>query len=69
MLRIFNAIEVEEAPEAPPGTLSFSENELLASAGKGSVALLDVQLEGKKRMPVRDFMRGLHFKPGARFHQ
>jgi methionyl-tRNA formyltransferase len=69
MLRIINALEEDEAPEALPGALSFSENELLVSAGKGSVALLDVQLEGKKRMPVRDFMRGFRLKPGDRFHQ
>jgi methionyl-tRNA formyltransferase len=68
MLRIFNALESEKAPEALPGTLSFSETELLVRAGSGSVSLLDVQLEGKKRMPVRDFMRGFRLKPGDRLH-
>ena len=69
ILRIFNALETEGASEALPGTLSFSENELLVSAGSGAVSLLDVQLEGKKRMSVRDFMRGFRLKPGARLHK
>jgi methionyl-tRNA formyltransferase len=68
ILRIFNAMELDRPSLALPGTLSFSDNELLVSAGKGSVSLLDVQLEGKKRMPVRDFMRGFRFTPGDRLH-
>ena len=68
MMRIFNALEKDTPSSSPPGTLSFSETELMVSAGNGSVALLDVQLEGKKRMPVRDFMRGFRLKPDDRLH-
>jgi methionyl-tRNA formyltransferase len=32
------------------------------------VSLLDVQLEGKKRMPVQEFLRGFRLKPGDRLH-
>jgi len=66
ILRIFRAVEIDTPSPALPGTLSFSETELLVSAGNGSVSLLDVQLEGKKRMPVRDFLRGCRLKPGDR---
>ena len=68
MMRIFDALEKDTPSSSPPGTLSFSETELMVSAGNGSVALLDVQLEGKKRMPVRDFMRGFRLKPDDRLH-
>jgi methionyl-tRNA formyltransferase len=66
ILRIFQAVGTDTPSSALPGTLSFSETELLVSAGGGSVSLLDVQLEGKKRMPVQEFLRGCRVKPGDR---
>jgi methionyl-tRNA formyltransferase len=68
ILRIFQAAEMDTPSPAPPGTLSISGNELLVSAANGMVSLLDVQLEGKKRMPVREFLRGCRLKPGDRLH-
>lgn len=64
ILKIFQAVEIDRPSPALPGTLSFSDSELLVSAGKGSVSLLDVQLEGKKRMAVHEFLRGCRLKPG-----
>ncbi len=68
ILRIFQAAEMDTPSPAPPGTLSISGNELRVSAGNGMVSLLDVQLEGKKRMPVHEFLRGCRFQPGDRLH-
>lgn len=68
ILRIFRAAEMDTPSPAPPGTLSIFENELRVSAGDGMVSLLDVQLEGKKRMPVHEFLRGCRLKPGDRLH-
>ncbi|MBA4397440.1 MAG: methionyl-tRNA formyltransferase [Syntrophus sp. (in: bacteria)] len=68
ILRIFQAVEMDTISPALPGTLSISENELLVSAANGRVSLLDVQLEGKKRMPIQDFLRGCRVKPGDRLH-
>jgi methionyl-tRNA formyltransferase len=66
ILRIFQAAETDAPLSASPGTLSISGNELLVSTANGMVSLLDVQLEGKKRMPVKDFLRGFRLKPGDR---
>ncbi|MFH1079979.1 MAG: methionyl-tRNA formyltransferase [Pseudomonadota bacterium] len=66
ILRIFQAVEMDTPSPAHPGAISFSENELLVCTGNGSVSLLDVQLEGKKRMPIQDFLRGCRLKPGDR---
>jgi methionyl-tRNA formyltransferase len=68
IMRIFRAVETDTTSPAPPGTLSISGNELLVSASNGMVSLLDVQLEGKKRMPVQEFLRGFRLKPGDRLH-
>lgn len=64
-LRIFQAAEAGALP-APPGSLCIAGDELRVSAGGGSVSLLDVQLEGRKRMPVQDFLRGCRLRPGHR---
>jgi methionyl-tRNA formyltransferase len=66
MLRIFQAVEIDMPLPAPPGTLSIHGNALRVSAGNGSVSLLDVQLEGKKRMQIQDFLRGCRLQPGDR---
>lgn len=66
ILRIFQADGMDTPSPTPPGTLSISGNELIVSAGNGTVSLLDVQLEGKKRMPVQEFLRGCRLKPGDR---
>ena len=42
----------------PPGTVLKSDRELVVATGKGQLYLLEVQLEGKKRMPVDAFLRG-----------
>jgi methionyl-tRNA formyltransferase len=39
---------------------------LPVAAGDGLVFLREVQLEGKKRMPVQDFLRGYPLRPGER---
>lgn len=66
ILRIFQAVGMDTPSPALPGTLSISGNELLVTAGNGMISLLDVQLEGKKRMPVHEFLRGCRLKPGDR---
>jgi len=47
------------AGAAPPGQLKVEERRLLAGCGEASVLeLLEVQLEGKKRMAAADFIQG-----------
>jgi methionyl-tRNA formyltransferase len=44
---------------APPGELAAEGNRLFVAAGSGTqLELLEIQLEGKKRMPVADFLHG-----------
>jgi methionyl-tRNA formyltransferase len=47
------------ASAAPPGELFVERDRLFVAAGSGTqLELLEIQLEGKKRMPVGDFLRG-----------
>jgi methionyl-tRNA formyltransferase len=58
-LRIFAAAaEPADVTEAPGTVTGESAGTLRVTAGNGYVLLKEVQLEGKKRMTVRDFLRG-----------
>lgn len=49
-----------------PGTVVYIGNsELIVACGEGTaVAISEIQLEGKRRMSVRDFLNGVKLKPG-----
>lgn len=46
---------------------SLSGEGLIVACGHGALELLEVQLEGAKRMSAADFMRGQHISEGASF--
>jgi methionyl-tRNA formyltransferase len=53
-----------ESLAVPPGELVVERDRLFVGAGSAtSLELLEVQLEGKKRMPVADFLRGTAPQP------
>ena len=56
-LKIFAATPLAE-PVAAPGVLHGREDGLLIGTGDGSVLVTDLQLDGKKRMSAREFLRG-----------
>ena len=58
---------VEEADSgAKAGTIvSIAKDEIAVQTGKGILLLQEVQLEGKKRMPVDAFLRGYQLEKGA----
>jgi methionyl-tRNA formyltransferase len=63
-LKIFAASPLEQ-PVLAPGALAASEDGLLIGTGDGCVLATDVQLEGKKRMNAREFLRGHPIAEGA----
>jgi methionyl-tRNA formyltransferase len=51
----------------PPGEMKVEGDRLLIGCvGNSALELLEVQLEGKKRMAARDFVHGYRPKPGER---
>ncbi len=59
VLKIFKAKKDNSTPNIPPGAHSTDKKTYLKFAAlDGYVHVMDVQLEGKKRMPVEDFLRG-----------
>jgi len=65
-LRIFMAEAEAVAVTDAAGTVGpLSAKGLRVTTGDGYIYIRDVQLEGKKRMPVQDFLRGFKLPEGA----
>ncbi len=64
-LHVWNAASLQRA--VPVGELLVEADRLFVGCGTGTLLeLLEVQLEGKKRMPARDFVHGYRPRTGER---
>ncbi len=64
-LKIWEADVIEKDAELGPGTVEGVEKSYLdVACGKGVLRICSLQLEGKKRMAVKDFLLGYEIKPG-----
>lgn len=63
--KIFRSRPLEGTGE-PGKILVIENNRVVIGTGKGVLAAMEVQLEGHKRMPVSDFLRGFNLSPGDR---
>jgi methionyl-tRNA formyltransferase len=65
-LKIYKAKIVDDKTEfdTPGEIIKINSNELIISTKKGSLAILELQLEGKKRMQIAEFLRGYPLKCG-----
>jgi methionyl-tRNA formyltransferase len=53
-----------------PGTITkVGKNSITVACGKGSLAITELQIEGKKRMPAREFLLGCKLYYGEVFHK
>ncbi|MCI8530325.1 MAG: methionyl-tRNA formyltransferase [Lachnospiraceae bacterium] len=48
----------------PGEVIGVDKNSIIVSTGKGALCIEEVQLEGKKRMSVHDFLLGVKVMPG-----
>ncbi|MEI6534608.1 MAG: methionyl-tRNA formyltransferase [Verrucomicrobiaceae bacterium] len=65
-LKVHQASVVEDAAACPiGGTVISTEGRLLVSCGSGVLELIEVQLEGRKRMSAAEFLRGHPQEPGT----
>lgn len=67
MLKIYRAKPLCEAADGEAGTVSsVTKDSVIVNTGEGKLALWEVQLEGKKRMPVKDFLLGCRMGKGEK---
>lgn len=67
MLKIYRADVLTEAPDGEAGSVSsVTKSKLIVNAGDGKLILREIQLEGKKRMAVKDFLLGCKVGKGEK---
>jgi methionyl-tRNA formyltransferase len=68
VIRVWRARAVEGAALAPPGTIVTADaGGIQVATGAGALMLTELQRQGSKRLPVRDFLAGFPIPAGARF--
>ncbi len=50
-----------------PGTVVRCENDLVIRTNDGAISILEIQQEGRGRMPVQEFLRGFEIHEGDQF--
>lgn len=65
-LKIWKADIVKtESTEAPGSVIEVSSDAIVVKTGNGAISIKEIQLEGKKRMTVHDFLLGYKVAVGA----
>ena len=57
-LKIWEAEVVPEVPGKPGTVVAVDKQSFTVATGEGSLKILELQIEGKKRMPSKDFLLG-----------
>ena len=65
-LYIWRATPLPETLPGPPGTIHLDGRRLLVATGEGCLSLEEVQGEGKRRLPIEEFLLGQRGLEGAR---
>ncbi len=66
-VKIFKSTPAGVGKSGSPGMLYQEGGHLFAATGNGWLELLEMQLPGKRKMPVREILNGLHLEKEARF--
>lgn len=65
LCKIFSATFEAKIQKDPPGSInSDGKQKLEVAVEDGIIEILSIQLEGKRKMEVRDFLAGFSFRPG-----
>lgn len=66
-LKIYRTRILDEDAPGLPGTLLETRKRLVVACGRGSVEILELKPESRKRMTGEEFLRGYFLHPGERF--
>jgi methionyl-tRNA formyltransferase len=67
ILKIYRSQFVDVDKKCTSGEVLQADNKLIIKTNDGAIELLDLQLEGKKRMSAEDFLRGYRLTIGEKF--
>lgn len=66
-LKIWKAKAIKSVSERPGSVVEVKKNSFTVACGKGALEILEVQLEGKKRMETNAFLLGYKISEGDQF--
>lgn len=64
MFKIHKAVSVQDNSQALPGTVLKADGRLIIKAGQNAVEILEMQMQGGKRMRAKDYLLGHTLKAG-----
>lgn len=67
-IKIYRTKIFSESDVSDPGIILKSAHSLIVGTGKGSLEILEIQQEGKRRMSIDEFLRGYSLKEGDKFN-
>lgn len=66
-LKLFSAaVDRTDSGEIAPGMMLEEGEHVVVGTGEGRVSVAEIQVQGRRRMPVRDFLHGFSIAPGSR---
>jgi methionyl-tRNA formyltransferase len=66
-MQVHRAERVQKSSQLPPGAIATESGRLLVGCGHGTALnVIEVQLDGKRRMTAQEFINGYRPKPGDR---
>ena len=63
-VKIYRTKIITGVEKRNPGEIYITDDKLIIHTGGGAVEVLDIQMEGKKRMSAEEFLRGTRFNTG-----
>jgi methionyl-tRNA formyltransferase len=67
-MKVWKVKPLECSEQAAPGTvLEVTKNDIKVACGEGAMCIMELQLEGKKRMSTHDFLLGVKVQTGDVF--
>jgi methionyl-tRNA formyltransferase len=64
ILKAFRSRLVSESLRQLPGTVVRADTCLVVATGEGAIELVELQQEGKKKLPISEFLRGYRLSSG-----
>jgi len=65
-VKIYRTKIITGTEKKNPGEIHTTNDKLIIHTGSGAVEILDIQMEGKKRMSTDEFLRGMRFNVGEK---
>lgn len=67
--KVWSAKVIDGSDDYEPGCIyHIGKNDMYVQTGKGALSLVEVQLQGKKRMDTGSFLRGCHVEEARSSH-